>query len=259
LQKPMQPENRDTAIEIKGLTHCYAGSAAGIHDLDLTIEKGTFVVLAGANGSGKTTLLRHLNGLLLPQSGTVHVDGVSVGADLKRARRKVGMVFQDAESQIVGETVYDDAAFGPENLCWPLEEIDQAVTAALERVNLTQLARQSPHLLSGGEKRRLAIAGILAMRSEIIVLDEPFANLDYPGVRQVLEQLLELHRGGHTLIVSTHDVEKIIAHADRLVVMHHGRIVSQGTPLEVLDAVETYGIRLPCAVRMGGLPLSWLS
>jgi biotin transport system ATP-binding protein len=253
------PPDADPIIEIKGLTHQYPGSAAGIHDLDLTIGKGAFAVLAGANGSGKTTLLRHLNGLLLPQKGTVLVEGVSVAADLKRARRKVGMIFQDADSQIVGETVYDDAAFGPENLCWPSEQIENAVTEALERVGLTHLARQSPHLLSGGEKRRLAIAGILAMRSDIIILDEPFANLDYPGVRQVLEQLVALHSRGHTLIVSTHDLEKVIAHADRLVILHQGRIVAQGNPLDVIGSVEPYGIRIPFTVRRGGLPQSWLS
>jgi biotin transport system ATP-binding protein len=253
------PPDSEHIIEIKGLTHCYNGSRVGIHGLDLKIDKGAFVVLAGANGSGKTTLLRHLNGLLLPQKGTVHVDGVPVAADLKRARRKVGMIFQDADSQIVGETVYEDAAFGPENLCWPPEQIESAVTAALERVDLAHLARQSPHLLSGGEKRRLAIAGILAMRSDIIVLDEPFANLDYPGVRQVLAQLVSLHSRGHTLIVSTHDLEKVIAHADRLVIMHQGRVVAQGNPVDVIGSVESYGIRLPYTARAGGLPQSWLS
>ena len=236
-------------IEIKGLTHCYPGSTAGIRDLDLNIVKGAFVVVAGANGSGKTTLLRHLNGLLLPQKGRVLVDGLAVSEDLRRARRLVGMIFQDADSQIVGETVYDDAAFGPENLCWPAEQIESRVIAALENVGLTQLMHQSPHLLSGGEKRRLAIAGVLAMQSEIIVLDEPFANLDYRGVRQVVDQLLALHRGGHTVIVSTHDLEKVIGCADYLVVMHEGRIAAQGTPSEIIGSVESYGVRPPCCGR----------
>ena len=247
----MRTEVSAPIIEINGLTHCYAGSTAGIHDFSLNIAKGSFVILAGANGSGKTTLLRHLNGLLLPQKGTVHVDGVSVGADLKRARSKVGMIFQDADSQIVGETVYDDAAFGPENLCWPPEQIEQTVATALEAVGLTHLIHQNPHLLSGGEKRRLAIAGILAMYSEIIVLDEPFANLDYPGVRQVLEQLLVLHGSGHTVIVSTHDLEKVIGYADQVVVMHQGRIAVQGSPLDVIGSLEAYGIQLPCCIRWG--------
>jgi biotin transport system ATP-binding protein len=246
-------------IEIQGLTHRFAGSGKGIHDIDLTIEAGELVVVAGANGSGKTTLLRHLNGLLIAQQGTVRVDGDSVARDPARARRKVGMVFQDADSQIVGETVAEDVAFGPENLGLDKKEIESRVAGALAALDLTDLARQAPHLLSGGEKRRLAIAGVLAMEPEIVVFDEPFSNLDYPATCQVLSQILALHRGGRTMIIATHDLEKIIAHASRLVLMNQGKVVSNGSPDALMGQVERFGVRSPCSWRMGRPVASWLN
>ena len=245
-------------IEITGLTFRYADGRIGLTDINLRIAGGSFVVLAGANGAGKSTLLKQLNGLLLPQTGKVSLDGVAVGADLLRARRLVGMVFQDADSQIVGETVYDDAAFGPENLNWPRQRIAESVAAALKLVGLKALAERSPHLLSGGEKRRLAIAGVLAMQPEVIVLDEPFANLDYDGVRQVLAQIVALHAAGRTIIVSVHDLEKVLAHAERLIILQGGRIVVDGPPYQVIEAAEEYGVRIPDVVRLGGRVKSWL-
>lgn len=246
-------------IEIENLTHRYVNGHVGIQDVTLSIGRGDFVVIAGANGSGKTTLLRHLNGLLAPTQGSVVVDGVAVSEDIHSARRKVGMVFQDADSQIVGETVFDDVAFGPENLCWSPDKIRTSVQTALDQLGLGHLSDQSPHLLSGGERRRLAIAGVLAMQPDVIILDEPFANLDYPGVRQVLTRIVALHQQGHTIIVSAHDLEKVIAHAQRLVIMHNGRIVADDPPAKVTASIEQHDIRLPCAMRMG-LPVeSWLN
>ena len=246
-------------LEVEGLRHRFADGTTALAGIDLFVNAGEFVVIAGPNGCGKTTLLRHLNGLILPRTGAVRVDGVSVAKDPVRARQMVGMVFQDADAQIVGETVYDDVAFGPENLRLDRSEIHDRVTSALAAVGMTHLADQRPHLLSGGEKRRVAIAGILAMRSPILVLDEPFSNLDYPGVRDVLEQILALHRGGHTLILTTHDLEKVLAHADRLVVMGTGRILRDGPPEAAVKGIDPYGVREPWASRQG-LPLdSWLS
>ena len=246
-------------LEIRNLSHRFGDGSPGLEDIDLKIAKGAFVVIAGCNGSGKTTLLRHLNGLLQPTGGSVWVNGRAVGEDLRRARQLVGMVFQDADSQIVGESVYSDVAFGPQNLSLTPAEIRRRVQLALAAVGLAELADQRPHLLSGGEKRRLAIAGILAMEPRVVVFDEPFANLDYPGVRQLLHQILRLHRDGHTIVLATHDLEKVLAHADRLVVMQAGRVVSDGHPADVVKTVRAYGIREPLASRLGLEIESWLN
>ncbi|MCU0590286.1 MAG: energy-coupling factor ABC transporter ATP-binding protein [Desulfobacterales bacterium] len=247
-------------IEIENLTHRFADGTVGLDRVTVEIEAGAFVVIAGANGSGKTTLLRHLNGLLRPTSGSVRVAGISVQENPMQSRVLVGMVFQDADSQIVGETVRDDVAFGPENLRLDRAEIDRRVGEALSVTGLTPLADKRPHLLSGGEKRRLAIAGILAMRPRVVVCDEPFANLDYPGVRQVLDQILRLHRAGGTIIVTTHDLEKVLAHANRLIFMRGGRIEGDGPPPALVARAESFGVRHPRAVQhLGVEALSWLS
>jgi len=246
-------------IEIENLSHRFPDGTLGIDGINLTIQEGTFVVISGQNGSGKTTLLRHLNGLLLPDRGTVRLSGVSVSKDLVKARQIVGMVFQDSDSQIVGETVYDDVAFGPENLCLDRSEIKKRVYDALEAVGLTGLAEQRPHLLSGGEKRRLAIAGVLSMKPGVIVFDEPFSNLDYPGIKQLLEQVLSLHKTGHTIIVATHELEKVIAHADHLVIMKDGTVVRDGLPDEMVKGVEVFGVREPYNSGPGMEIRSWLN
>ena len=246
-------------IEIENLTHRFSNGTLGLDQVNLRIKAGGFVVVAGPNGSGKTTLIRHLNGLLQPTTGCVKVAGVPVQKDLLRARRLVGMMFQNADSQIVGETVYADVAFGPENLRLDHDQIRERVALALEAVGLKDFADQRPHLLSGGEKRRLAIAGILAMEPKVIVCDEPFASLDYPGVQQVLKQILVLHQAGHTILVITHDLEKVLAHADRLLIMQKGKIIRDGAPDEIVGDIENYGVRAPCASQLGMEVRSWLN
>jgi len=246
-------------IEIKNLSHSFLDGTLGIDGINLSINEGEFIVIGGQNGSGKTTLLKHLNGLLLPTKGTVLVEGVEVSRNIKKARQIVGMVFQNADSQIVGETVYADVAFGPENLCLDRPEIAKRVSTALESVGLTRYADKRPHLLSGGEKRRLSIAGILAMEPKIIVFDEPFSSLDYPGVKQVLEQIIFLHQSGHTIIITTHDIEKIIAHANRLLIMQNGKVARDGVPDKIVQETEVFGVRTPCATRLGVEVDSWLS
>lgn len=245
-------------IEIERLCHRFPDGTRSLSDVTLSVKDGEFLIIAGANGSGKTTLLRHVNGLLSPESGTVSVCGVSVEKDPLEARKNAGMVFQDADSQIVGDTVYDDVCFGPENLRLDRAEIDARVQKALVDVNLTGSEDKSPHNLSGGEKRRLAIAGVLAMAPRIMLLDEPFSNLDYPATRTVLEQIRRLHEAGHTIIVTTHDLEKVIAYADRLVVMDQGRVVLDGGPDEVVGEIEAFGIRPPCSVLLGQGVRPWL-
>ena len=246
-------------IQIENLTHRFADGTIGIQGINLAIREGSLVVIAGPNGSGKTTLLRHLNGLLLPTAGIVRLADVPIEEDLLKARQYVGMMFQDADSQIVGETVYEDVAFGPENLRLDRREIQKRVDRALQTVGLQDLADQRPHLLSVGEKRRLAIAGVLAMEPQVIVFDEPFASLDYPGVKQVLRHILDLNRSGHTIVVTTHNLEKIIAHTDRLIIMQSGTVVRDGNPAEIIDYLEDCGVRKPCACRLEVENESWLN
>ncbi|BHH83782.1 energy-coupling factor ABC transporter ATP-binding protein [Desulforhopalus sp. 52FAK] len=245
-------------IEIDHLTHRFSDGSLGLKDIDLSIDKGSFVVLGGRNGSGKTTLLRHLNGLLLPTEGEVRVEGFSVSDNLTLARQKVGMVFQDTDSQIVGETVFEDIAFGPENLKLGRAEINRRVEMALEVVGLSGRTDDRPHLLSGGQKRRLTIAGILAMEPAILVFDEPFSNLDFPGIISVLRQIVSLHSQGHTILLTTHDLEKVIAHADRLLIMEGGMIVRDDKPQSLFHELEEFGVRQPCSSRIGGEVRSWL-
>jgi len=246
-------------IEIENLSHQFEDGSYGIKNVSLSIQEGSFVIISGPNGSGKTTLIRHLNGLLLPTAGTLKLAGVPVSQDVVKARQFVGMMFQDADSQIVGETVYEDVAFGPENLCLERVEIKHRVERALNTAGLNDISEQRPHLLSGGEKRRLAIAGILAMNPRVIVFDEPFASLDYQGVQQVLRHILELHESGSTILMVTHDLEKVIAHADRLVIMQSGQIVKDGPPAAILPQVEKFGVRQPCDARLGMELRSWLN
>ena len=246
-------------IEIENLSHIFPDGTLGLENINLTIREGTFVLIAGRNGSGKTTLLKHLNGLLLPTAGTIRLAGRPVSENLVKARQMVGMVFQDPDSQIVGETVRDDVAFGPENLCLNRKEIKRRVSESLKIVGMLDVKDQKPHLLSGGEKRRLAIAGILAMEPKVLVFDEPFSSLDYPGVKQILQQIVSLHRSGHTILVAAHDLEKVIAHADRLVIMKDGKVVKDGNPSQLLRNLEAFGIREPYASRLGMEVPSWLN
>jgi biotin transport system ATP-binding protein len=247
------------SIEVNNLSHRFFDGTLALDSVSLSVARGEFVLVAGANGCGKTTLLRHMNALILPQTGSVVVDGVSAAKNPERARQKVGMVFQEADSQIVGETVFDDVAFGPENLKLSRREIEERVLKALETVGMCGFSEHRPHQLSGGEKRRLAIAGVLAMNSEILALDEPFSNLDYFGVRQVLRQIVNLHEAGHTILLATHDLSKALAHAGRLVVMEKGRIVRDGPPAAAVQGIERYGVREPCVCGRKTGAATWLS
>lgn len=245
-------------LETRHLTHVFPDGTEGVKDINLSIRDGEFIVIAGANGSGKTVLVRHFNGLLLPTGGEVLLEGVPVAKKLAWARTQVGLIFQDSDSQTVGQTVAEDVAFGPENLGLPPEEVAAIVKETLESVGLSHLANQRPPLLSGGQKRKLAVAGVLAMKPRIIVFDEPFTGLDYPGVVQVLNQILSLHKRGHTIVMVTHELEKVLAHADRLVVMYRGVLVEDGAPGEVINRVERYGVRIPYGNRPVET-MTWLS
>ena len=245
-------------LEAKHLTHIFPDGTTGIKDISLKIYEGDFMIIAGTNGSGKTVLTRHLNGLLKPTEGEVLMDGISIASNLVQTRKNVGLIFQDSESQFVGQTVEEEVAFGPENLNLPLSEVEKIVEEMLSLVGLSELATRNPYTLSGGQKRKLAVAGVLAMKPRIIIFDEPFTGLDYPGVVQVLKQLVELHQAGHTIILITHELEKVLAHANRLVIFHEGKLVADGTPETVIETVENYGVRMPFKDGEGIDRMTWL-
>ena len=245
-------------LEVHSLSHRFADGSFGLQDVSFNVESGELIVLAGSNGAGKTVLMKHLNGLLSPTSGEVLLNGRPIGRDLLAARQAIGLVFQDPDNQFVGQTVRDDVAFGPENLRLSEGEIEARTTTAIDAVGLGGFAEQQPHLLSGGEKRRLAIAGVLAMQPALLILDEPFSGLDYPGTRQALTELIKLHEAGHTLIVITHEVDKILGHATRLIVMDRGRIVEDGDPADLIDSLEQYGVRPPAIDGRGLRGVTWL-
>ncbi len=245
-------------IEVQGVSHHFADGTIALRRITLAIADGDLLLLAGRNGSGKTVLMKHLNGLLRATEGRILLEGRPIEEDLPGTRRKVGLVFQDPDAQLVGQTVREEVAFGPENLRLPEEEVERRVEAALSAVGLSALADHAPRRLSGGEKRRLAVAGVLAMEPRLIIFDEPFSGLDYPGVRQVLREILRLHGGGHTIVVITHEIEKILGHATRLVIMDGGCIVGDGRPAELLDRLEDHGIRRPAVNGQGVAGVTWL-
>ncbi|MAG14094.1 MAG: ABC transporter ATP-binding protein [Spirochaetales bacterium] len=232
-----------TLLATEQLCHTFTDGTDGIRGVSVSFSKNEFVVIAGKNGSGKTVLMLHLNGLLKPTSGTVRYRGAALEKNLQLVRQKVGLVFQEPAQQLLGQTVEDDVAFGPENLGLSLNEVSDRTCVALKNLGIAHLAERQPHFLSGGEKRKVALAGVMAMAPEIVILDEPFAGLDLPGVSMILDAMILLYKQGHTIIVITHDIRKVVAHATRLLVMDDGSIVADGNPAAVIDQVEEFGIR----------------
>ena len=226
-----------------------------LQGVDLSIEQGSFVVILGHNGSGKSTLAKHMNAVLIPEGGTVWVDGMDTRDEdlLLEVRRRVGMVFQNPDNQIVANVVEEDVAFGPENLGVPTEEIQARVTSALKAVGMEAFTLHAPHHLSGGQKQRIAIAGVIAMEPACIVLDESTAMLDPLGRREVLDTVGRLNREkGITVVLITHHMDEA-ALADRVVVMDSGRVVMDGAPQEVLVRMEelrAIGLDAPHTVEL---------
>ena len=220
-------------------------SNAVLRELTLLIPNGSFLVLAGPNGSGKTTLVRHFNGLLEPDEGDVLVNGKRVKDDLVAARSAVAMTFQNPRDAFVASTVGADVAFGPENLGLESKEIDRRVERALSAVGMDGREDESISRLSGGEQARVSVAGALAMEPDHLVLDEPFAGLDWPARRRLLAFLVALHEAGTGVIVVTHDLADLVEHADRVVVLADGRVAADGSPNEVGDQLLGLGVRPP--------------
>lgn len=231
-------------IDIAEVTHRF-GDAVALDSVSLTVADGEFVLVVGPNGSGKTTLVRHCNALLGPDEGRVTVDGVDVTENPVTARTSVGMVFQHPRDQFVAATVGADVAFGPENLGLAREEIDRRVREALDAVGMAGREDERIDALSGGEQSRLAIAGALAMEPTHLVLDEPFAGLDLRARQSVLGHLDTLSADGTSIVVVTHDLRELFDRADRVVALDEGRVVADGPPKDVRDAVEAVDVDLP--------------
>ena len=230
-----------------------------LNDVSLTINDGEFIGLIGHTGSGKSTLVQHLNGLIMPSSGRVLVDGLDLAdknTDRRAIRRRVGLVFQYPENQLFEETVAKDIAFGPKNLGLDEAEIDRRVRTAMRRVALDydKIAERSVFELSGGQMRRVAIAGVLAMEPQTLVLDEPCAGLDPRGREEILGLISDLHReSGATIVMVSHSMDDVAALAERVIVMNHGGVVMDGTPREVFakgEELRAIGLDVPQAVEL---------
>ena len=250
-----------TMLQTENLSFTYpaeegvSASTTALEDVSLSIEKGSFVVVLGHNGSGKSTLAKHMNAVLLPSGGAVYVEGMDTKDEalLLEIRRRVGMVFQNPDNQIVANVVEEDVAFAPENLGVPSEEIRRRVDDALAAVGMSEFTRHAPHLLSGGQKQRVAIAGVIAMAPECIVLDEATAMLDPAGRREVLSAIRALNQERNiTVVLITHHMDEAMD-ADRLIVMNDGKLVMDGTPAQVftqVDALRAMGLAAPDTVEL---------
>lgn len=247
-------------ISVDHLAYSYhatdsAPAVSVFEDISLQVEDGSFVAVLGSNGSGKSTLAKHFNAILLPCGGKVYVCGMDTQDEDKliAIRRTVGMVFQNPDNQIVANVVEEDVAFGPENLGIASPVIRQRVDSALRQVGMYEYREHAPHLLSGGQKQRVAIAGVIAMEPKCIVLDEPTAMLDPRGRREVMDTVLKLNREKNiTVVLITHHMDEA-AQAQRVVVLHHGKIAADGTPSKVFSQVEmlhAMGLAAPETVEL---------
>ncbi len=245
------------AIKLQDVTHIYSPDSPfqkeALSRVSLHIPKGQFVGLIGHTGSGKSTLIQHLNGLMKPSSGSIYINGQDIHSkevNLKEIRQQVGLVFQYPEYQLFEMSIYKDVTFGPKNMGLSEDEITERVDTALRMVNIgEEMFEKSPFELSGGQKRRVAIAGVLAMRPDILILDEPTAGLDPKGRKEILDQISEMHKTlGITVILVSHSMEDVARYVDRLVVMENGKIALDGEPREIFNHIkelEAMGLAAP--------------
>lgn len=251
-------------VEVKSLSHIYMEGtpfeAKALSEVSMSVHDGEFIGIIGHTGSGKSTLISHLNGLEKSPQGTVFVNGVDLGdkeADLIAVRRTVGLVFQYPEYQLFEESVEKDIAFGPTNLKLSPDEIQQRVAKAMQMVGLDAcMAKKSPFELSGGQKRRVAIAGVLAMQPSILILDEPAAGLDPVGRRDMLNLVKQIHESGETVIMVSHSMDDVGRLCDRLFVLNHGKIAYSGTPAEVFTHAEKLheiGLDVPECAKLANI------
>lgn len=238
-------------LETKDVSYKYPDGTPALKDVNFHASKGDIVALLGPNGAGKSTLFLHFNGILRPSSGKIMVEEVPLNYDKKtimKVRQKVGIVFQNPDDQLFAPTVAEDVAFGPLNIGLDQDEVEKRVTESLKRVGMDGFEKKPPHHLSGGQKKRVAIAGILAMSPQIMVLDEPTSGLDPRGASQILHLLHQLNQEGITIVISTHDVDLVPLYASQVYIISEGHIIKEGTPQDVFSDVETIrnaNLRLP--------------
>ena len=244
-----------TMLKVEGVRYRYPDGTNALNGVNINVPKGEFLAILGANGSGKTTLLKHLNGLLKPTVGSIILDGKRL-SEFKPSEvfRKVGMVFQDPNDQLLAPSVEEDVAFGPANLNLKYDEIMSRVMNALESVEMEKCAKKTIYSLSYGQRKRICIAGILAMEPEILVLDEPTSGLDPDGVKSVMKLLKDLNeRRGITTIIATNSVDLVPVYMSRVVIMDKGKVVKEGTPEEVFTdtkMLEDVKLELPQIAKL---------
>ena len=245
----MKDINKEIVLQIKNLCYSYGNDKNALNNIDLDIYKGEKIAVMGSNGAGKSTFFLNINGVLTPSNGDIIYRGKKINRkDLNELRKNIGIVFQDADNQIIASTVLAEVSFGPMNLKLPKEEVEKRVYEALDYMNIREFKDRPPHYLSGGEKKRVSIADIIAMKSEIIIFDEPTAALD-PLNAEMLEEVLEkLSHENKTLLISTHDVDFAYRWAERIVVFADGEIIADGTVLEVFkddDVLKRANLKRP--------------
>ncbi len=231
----------ESHLSVKNLSYTYPDGTRALKNVNMEIFKGEKVAIMGPNGAGKSTLFSHFNGLTEPTSGYLELDGKKMEYDKKtllEIRQKVGIVFQDPNDQLFAPTVKEDVAFGPMNLGLDYEEVEKRVNEALELVGMKKFKDKTPHHLSGGQQKRVAIAGIIAMRPEIMILDEPTAGLDPQGVDQVLTILNNLNKDGMSIVISSHDIEMVNGFAEKIFVLYEGELLARGYKHEIFSNKE---------------------
>ena len=238
-------------LEAKDISYSYPDGTKALRNINIKIEKGKMISLLGPNGAGKSTLFLHFNGIIKPSEGKIKINNEELKYDKKSllsARQKVGLVFQNPDDQLFAPTVFEDVSFGPMNMKLDDEEIKQRVNESLEKVGMLEYAKKAPHHLSGGQKKRVAIAGILAMKPEIMVFDEPTSGLDPKGASDIMKLLYNLNKEGITIIISTHDVDLVPIYSDTVHIINKGQIIKTGTCEEVfedIDTIRNMKLRLP--------------
>ncbi|MBQ6444181.1 MAG: ATP-binding cassette domain-containing protein [Methanosphaera sp.] len=238
-------------LEAKDLVYDYPDGTHAIRGINFKVEEGQMISILGPNGAGKSTFFLHFNGIIQPTSGTIEIEGKTLEYDKKsllEARTKVGVVFQNPDDQLFAPTVFEDVAFGPMNMGLDEEEVKRRTQHALEVVGMSDYAQKAPHHLSGGQKKRVAIAGILSMHPKIMVLDEPTSGLDPNGASDIMQLLYDLNDDGMTIIISTHDVDLVPMYSDNISVLRFGEIIKQGNCREVFtdtEVIDKADLRLP--------------